>query len=35
LSDGLGWLFGFSASSILGVPAGTALGQAFGWRSTL
>lgn len=26
---------GFAASNILGVPAGTALGQAFGWRSTL
>jgi MFS transporter, DHA1 family, inner membrane transport protein len=25
---------GFAASNILGVPAGTALGQAFGWRST-
>lgn len=25
---------GFSASSIIGVPAGTALGHAFGWRST-
>jgi DHA1 family inner membrane transport protein len=25
---------GIAASNILGVPAGTALGQAFGWRST-
>jgi MFS transporter, DHA1 family, inner membrane transport protein len=25
---------GFAASNVLGVPAGTALGQAFGWRST-
>lgn len=25
---------GFSASSIIGVPAGTALGHALGWRST-
>jgi MFS transporter, DHA1 family, inner membrane transport protein len=27
------WL-GFSAASLLGVPAGTALGHALGWRST-
>jgi len=27
------WL-GFSAASLIGVPAGTALGQALGWRST-
>ena len=25
---------GFSASSIIGLPAGTAIGHAFGWRST-
>jgi DHA1 family inner membrane transport protein len=27
------WL-GFSAASLIGVPAGTALGQALGWRAT-